>query len=250
MSSGLIGDADVAVDRPALLREPRHIDDADALAFKMRGHAEDSADGDNAGAADAGYDDAVGMIDQRHRRRRQSRPVIRFGRPLACLQPRPVHGDKRRAEPVQAGVILVAARLVDGALAAPFGLQRLHRNAIRFHAAVTAALAHQIIDDDALFGIRERAALAAAALLGSAGLVVNQHAHARDGRQLPLNGVELVAVMNGQAARPFDITWRISTARRSRRPPASPLRRRLARRSAAPSARHRSPGRRSSRRRR
>ena len=41
MSSGLLGDADVAVDRAALLREAGHVDDADALAFEMRRHAED-----------------------------------------------------------------------------------------------------------------------------------------------------------------------------------------------------------------
>ena len=60
-----IGDADMAVDRAALLREAGHVDDAGALAFQMRGHADDGADGDDAGAADAGDDDAVGMIGQR-----------------------------------------------------------------------------------------------------------------------------------------------------------------------------------------
>ena len=94
MSSGVIGDTDMAVDRPAFLREAGHIDDADTLAFKMRGHPEDSADGDNTGSADAGDNDAVGMIDQRHRRRRQGAPGVRFGCHLACLQPRAVHGDK------------------------------------------------------------------------------------------------------------------------------------------------------------
>ena len=59
---GRVGDADVAVDRAALLREAGHVDDADALAFEMRGHAEDGADGDDAGAADAGDDDAVGVV--------------------------------------------------------------------------------------------------------------------------------------------------------------------------------------------
>ena len=37
-----VGDTDVAVDRPALLREAGHIDDADTLPFKMRGHPKDS----------------------------------------------------------------------------------------------------------------------------------------------------------------------------------------------------------------
>ena len=35
-----LGDADMAVDRAALLREAGHVDDADALAFEMRRHAE------------------------------------------------------------------------------------------------------------------------------------------------------------------------------------------------------------------
>ena len=61
----LLGNADVAVDRAALLREARHVEDADALAFEMRRHAENAADGDDAGAADAGDDDVVGLLDRR-----------------------------------------------------------------------------------------------------------------------------------------------------------------------------------------
>ena len=34
---------------------------ADALALEMRRHAENAADGDDAGAADAGDDDVVGL---------------------------------------------------------------------------------------------------------------------------------------------------------------------------------------------
>ncbi len=64
----LVGDADVAVDRAALLREAGHVDDADALAFEMRRHAEHAADGDDAGAADAGDDDAVRLADRRQHR--------------------------------------------------------------------------------------------------------------------------------------------------------------------------------------
>ena len=42
------------------------------------------------------------------------------------------------------------------------------------HAAVAAALADEFVDDDALVGIGKGAALAAAALFGGAGLVVEQ----------------------------------------------------------------------------
>ena len=104
-----IGDADVAVDRAALLREAGHVDDADTLAFQMRRHAEDGADGDDAGAADAGDDHAIGMIGQRQRRLRQRRPVRRQRNALALLQLGAVHGDEGRAEALQARIILVAA---------------------------------------------------------------------------------------------------------------------------------------------
>ena len=59
-----LGDAHVAVDRAALLREARHVEHADALALEMGRHAEDAADGDDAGAADAGDDDVVGLPDR------------------------------------------------------------------------------------------------------------------------------------------------------------------------------------------
>src|SRR5664279_1118149 len=106
-----------------------------------------------------------------------------------------MHRDERRAEPVDVGIIFVATRLIDGALAAPLGRQRLHRHAIRFHAAIAAAFADQIVDDDALGRIGERAALAAAALFGGAGLIVNQDADARHRDHLALHGIELLAVM-------------------------------------------------------
>src|SRR6185369_4015925 len=159
----------VAVDRPALLREAVHVDDADALAVEMRGHADDGADGDDAGAADAGDDDAVGVIGQRQRRRRQRRPFLRLRDALAALELGAVHHHEGRAKTLDAGIVLVAARLVDTALAAPFGLQRLHRNAIRFDAAVAAAFADHVIDEHALLRVGEGAALAAAPLLGGAG---------------------------------------------------------------------------------
>ncbi len=47
------GDADMAEHGAALLGEAGHVDHAAALAFEMRGHAEDGADRDDAGAADA-----------------------------------------------------------------------------------------------------------------------------------------------------------------------------------------------------
>ena len=68
-------------DRAALLREPRHVDDADAEPVEMRRHAEHRADGDDAGAADAGDEHAhascssVGDLGLRHRRQSPRRDI-------------------------------------------------------------------------------------------------------------------------------------------------------------------------------
>jgi hypothetical protein len=63
-----LGKANVTEDRASLLREAGHVDDSDALAVEVGGHAEDAADGDDAGAADPRDDDVVGLCDRRQRR--------------------------------------------------------------------------------------------------------------------------------------------------------------------------------------
>src|SRR5882762_7330105 len=105
-----------------------------------------------------------------------------------------MHRDKARAEPLEAGEILVAVRLVDRALAAELGLERLDGHAIRLVRAVAATLADGVVDEDALGRVGEGAALAAAALLGGASLVVDQDREAGDVAQFALHLVELVAV--------------------------------------------------------
>ncbi len=153
---GTVGEADVARHRTALLREAGHVDEADALAFEMRRHAENRADGDDAGTADAGDDDPIGLIDRRQRRLRQRRRIV-LGRsmPLPRLSLAPSTVTKDGQKPFRQEIVLVAAGLVDGALAAEFGFERLHRDAVRFDAAIAAALADQLIDDDALVRDRE-----------------------------------------------------------------------------------------------
>ena len=82
---GVFGKPDVAEHRAALLREAGHVEDHAGLALDMRGHAEQRADGQHAGAADAADRDVVGPLqrgeakparaDRRYRRRRQGRPA-------------------------------------------------------------------------------------------------------------------------------------------------------------------------------
>src|SRR5262249_57886615 len=145
----------------------RHVDDADALVLQMRRHAKHAADGDHAGAADAGDDDVIGVVDHRQLRLGQRRQARLYR--LADRELRAMHGYERRAEAFDAGVVLVAAGLVDGALASELGLERLHRHAVRHDAAIAAALADELVDDHALVGIGEGAALPSPALLGRAG---------------------------------------------------------------------------------
>ncbi len=199
---GPLGDADVACHRAALLGEAGHVQNPDRLAFEMRRHAEDRPDGHDAGAADAGDDDAIGLVDHRQLGIGKGRQRRRPGKAGRAFRLAAVDGDEGGAESLEAGKILVAARLVDGALAPPFGLERLHRHAIRLHAAIPAALADQLIDDDPLVRIRIGVALAAAALLGRAGLIVDQHRDAGNLGEIFLHLHQVVTVMNGEAGRP------------------------------------------------
>src|SRR6185437_3410603 len=129
----------------------------------------------------------------------------RLGHAFALLQLRAMYSNEGRAEAVDAGIILIAVRLIEGGLAAPLVHRRLHRDAVRFHAAIAAAFADQIVDHHALVGIWEGAAFAAAALFRGAGLIVNKNAHAGHGGEFALQRIELVTVMHGQTARPVGV---------------------------------------------
>src|ERR1700709_1384882 len=102
-----------------------------------------------------------------------------------------MHRDETRAKPVDAGKVLIAVRLIDPPLAAEFGLQRLHRDAIGGLRAVAAAFADARIDEDALRRVRIEPALSATALFRRTGLVVDQDRKAFDVAQLPLHGIEI-----------------------------------------------------------
>src|SRR6185437_12236170 len=104
-----------------------------------------------------------------------------------------------RAEALDAGEVLVAVRLVDGALATELGFDGLHRDAVRFLRAVAATLADELVDEDALRRIGKLAALAAAAFLGGASLVVDDDGEAGRVAELALHRVELVAVADRDA---------------------------------------------------
>ena len=197
---GRIGDAHVRDDGAVLLREARHVEHAAALAFEVRGHADQRADRHHPGAADAGDEDAVGL----GRRRRAPARASAGNSPASAffgfrrLPPSTV--TKLGQKPFTQRVVLVARALVDRALPAELGLDRRDRHAVRLDAAIAAAFADELVDDHALRRVGKLAALAAPALLRRAGLVVEQHRAARRVAQLALDGVELVAVVDLDAA--------------------------------------------------
>ncbi len=119
--------------------------------------------------------------------------------PLAHL--RALGGDEARTEAVDAREVLVARRLVDLALGAKLGLQRLHGQAVRLGRAVAAAFADRVVDERTTSRVRIGAALAAAALFSGTGLVVDQNGDASGAAQVELDLVKLVAVEHRHAGR-------------------------------------------------
>ena len=175
--------------RAAFLRQPRHVQNGYAFAAVGR-HPDQGADGDHAGTADACNEQAIGRRQVRQRRLGQAGEIrgVR-GDAFAFAQGTSFDGNDAGAESGDAGVVLVAGRLVDGALAPILGFDRHDRKAVGFCAAVAAAFARHLVDEDARCGIRIIAALAPAPLLRGAGLVVDQCRDAGRPAQFDLHGI-------------------------------------------------------------
>src|SRR5438270_5015240 len=191
---GALGDPDMAVNGAAFLRKAGHVENRAALAFEMRRHSEQRADCHHTGSANACDEDSVMLVDTRKNGLGQWRQLV-FAE-IACvplLQRAAVYRDETRAEAFDAGIVLVAARLIDLSFAAEFGLDRHHRQAIGGVGAIAATFAHEIVDEDPLGGTGEAAALPAAPLLGGAGLIVYDRGDALGVPQIAFNRVEVVA---------------------------------------------------------
>ena len=175
---GLPGDADVAVDRAALLGEARHVEHGATLLFEVRCHAKKGPNGYDTSPGD---EDTVGLIEKWQNgfgQRRQSVIAVITGARL--LEPPAMDGDKARTKTFETRVILVAARLIDSPLAPKLGLDRYHRKAIRRSRAVAAAFADEVVDHNAFGGIGKPPAPPPAALLGSTSLIVDDRGNPCD----------------------------------------------------------------------
>src|SRR5271163_1684706 len=112
-----------------------------------------------------------------------------------------MHGHEAWAKSLDAGEILVAARLVDAPLAPEFSLQRLDRHAIGDAPAIAAAFADLRIDEGALGRVGPFAALAQAPPLGRAGLIVQDDRDALEFAKFALGLIHRVAVAKAHAMR-------------------------------------------------
>ena len=165
----------------ALLRQACRVLGDDAASFQVACHTQQLTDGDDARAAHTCHHNAVaarvdtagerwhfghGQIAQRQRIKH--RAVFALFAQLATF-----NRDKAGAKAFDTTLVFVTGALVDGALATKISFKRLHTQAIALGAAVAAALAHRLIDDDTNRRVDHGAALPAAAFFGGTGLVVN-----------------------------------------------------------------------------
>src|SRR3984957_18853009 len=110
-----------------------------------------------------------------------------------------MHGHEAWAKSLDAGEILVAARLVDAPLAPEFRFQGLDRHAIGDAPAISAAFADLCIDEGALGRVGPFAALAQASPLGRAGLLVKDDRHALEFAKFTLRLIHRVAMAKAHA---------------------------------------------------
>src|SRR3546814_6370531 len=111
------------------------------------------------------------------------------------------HGDEAGAEALRVTIVLVAVRLIDLPLATQFSFLGPDANAVGLDRAVAAPLAHCRIDEHALCGIGELAALAPTSLFGGAGPLVHNDSDAGTIAQLPLEPVDGIAMVESEIGR-------------------------------------------------
>src|ERR1700738_4184797 len=98
----------------------------------MGGHSEERTNRDAARSTNPSDEDAVGLIETGVSRLGQRRELVLAKiTALPLPQRTAVHRDEARTETFDAGIILVAARLIDFAFAAELGLDGNYRQAVR-----------------------------------------------------------------------------------------------------------------------
>ena len=166
------------------------------------------ADRDDAGAADAGDEQVVRPGPGVRRRQRQlvdergeaRRAPARRARPAASSAGRRRRRRSSGRSPWRTSSPCCSSTGRSCACG-PARSRAADGDAVRLHRAVAAAFADAVVDEEAPRRIDELALLPAPALLGGAGLLVDQDRHARHLAQAPLHRVELGAVVELGAGR-------------------------------------------------
>ena len=196
-------------DGPVFLRHAGHVQHRHALAFQVRGHAQQGPDGDDPSAAYAGDQHVVAAIHGRCCRHGQGLLGCLLCHWSALAQTRPFDRDKARTKAFVAAVVFVARGLVNQAFAAEFGVQRKNRGAIALLAAIAAAFAHQRVYEKALIRFSQALFFAHASFFSGADLVVNQHCGAGQFPQFALHAFHVGAVVHRH---PFGQTAAVGVA--------------------------------------
>ena len=201
-----VEEAQVRDYRSTLLAEPGLVHAHHADAVEKRRGGQHLTDRDHPGAAHPCHEhrEPVGtghrpfrLRDVGGRRARSGSPPARgdrrAGPSAGSGGVRPgLDPDERRAVALDARVVEVARGLVNAGLGPQLRVDGLNRQAVALGSAVAAALAHGLVDEDALGRGGAQAPLAFASLLGRALLVVDQHRHAGRVPQGDLGLVEAV----------------------------------------------------------
>ena len=117
-----------------------------------------------------------------------------FDRRCRLLPDAALDGDEGRAKTVGAAEVLIAGGGVDPTLGAVGGLQGFHGKAVGLPAAIAAAFAHTVVDQDLLLRFGIKPALPSSAFFGGTGLIEDQHRHAGERAEVFLHELELASI--------------------------------------------------------
>jgi hypothetical protein len=203
-ASGIAADADETQHRAEFLRKAGEIEHAGPLALQMRRHGGDRADGDHAGAANAG--------DQQVERLLSSAGSAGFGTECIsfCDVASAGFGLRRSAPSTVTKLGQKPLRQDMSLLQLDWLICRLRPNSVSLGSMLrqldSVEQSPQPSQTSSLMNgeclrIGHSAALAPPALFGRAGLLVDQHRDAGNLAQFALHRVHLSACVNGDAAR-------------------------------------------------
>ena len=203
----LVGDLHMRNHRTIFLRQAGEIQRGTAFFFQVRRHAQQCGNREHPASADTGHEDI--------QRFRQLRPWCCGQIPagavdgrsqciqLRLLQLTTFNADKAGAEAIRATHILIAAGLIDLALAPVLGFQRLHRDTAGLHTAITTTFTDAMVDQQAFGRIDHLPFLTAAAFFRGTNLLVDNCRDTGSIAQLALDRVEVVTGMNFEPGRQF-----------------------------------------------